>query len=191
MKGQGVKYFVVGVGNVRDASIRKRLFQIGIDSGLEPLTVVHPTASRSNWARIGRGAQLLPGCIVNAGAEVGENAIVNSGAIVEHDCVVGSHAHVATGARLASAVRVGDGSLIGVGASVRQGIKIGRSAVVGAGAVVVDDVPDDVIVAGVPARILRILGTARKWPDRGPYSRSGGSCEVELDDPSGCATPCE
>lgn len=162
MKSQGVKYFVVGVGNVGDASTRKRLYQMGVESGLVPLTVVHPTACRSAWARIGRGVQLLPVCVVNAGAEVGENAIINSGAIVEHDCVIGPHAHVATGARLASAVRVGDDSFVGIGASVRPGIQIGRRVVVGAGAVVVNDVPDDVIVVGVPARILRILGSARK-----------------------------
>jgi len=162
MKRRGAKYFVVGVGNVGDASIRKRLYQMGVESGLEPLTVVHPTACRSAWARIGRGVQLLPVCVVNAGAEVGDNAIVNSGAIVEHDCVIGSHAHVATGARLASAVRVGDDSLIGVGASVRQGIKIGRRAVVGAGAVVVNDVPDDLVVVGVPAKVLRARGTPRE-----------------------------
>jgi UDP-perosamine 4-acetyltransferase len=162
MKRRGAEYFVVGVGNVGDASIRRRLYQMGAESGLEPLTVVHPTACRSAWARIGRGVQLLPVCVVNAGAEVGENAIINSGAIVEHDCVIGPHAHIATGARLASAVRVGDGSFVGIGASVRPGIQIGRRVVVGAGAVVVDDVPDDLVVVGVPAKVLRTRGEAHE-----------------------------
>lgn len=162
MKHRGVRYFAVGVGSVGDSSLRQRLFRIGLESGLEPLAVAHPSAFCSTWARVGRGGQLFPGCVVNAGAVLGENVIVNSGAIVEHDCVIGSHAHVATGARLASAVFLGDASFVGVGASVRQGIRIGRRAVVGAGAAVVDDVPDDSVVAGVPAKVLRAQEAARR-----------------------------
>ena len=84
--------------------------------------------------------------------------IINSGAIVEHDCVIESHAHIATGAQLASTVYVGEGSHIGIGASVRQCISIGQYAIIGAGAVVIDNVPDNVVVVGVPARILRGVG---------------------------------
>jgi UDP-perosamine 4-acetyltransferase len=73
---------------------------------------------------------------------------------VEHDCVIGDHAHIATGAVLASTVKVGELAQIGPGATVRQLISIGKEAVVGAGAAVVQDIPDNVVAAGVPARIL-------------------------------------
>ena len=62
---------------------------------------------------------------------------------------------MATGARLAGGVIVGEGAHVGVGASVRQGIRIGAGAIVGAGAAVVKDVPENVVVAGVPAKVLR------------------------------------
>lgn len=41
---------------------------------------------------------------------------------------------------------------------VRQDIRIGENAIVGAGAVVVKDVPDGVVVVGVPARVLKPVG---------------------------------
>ncbi len=55
-------------------------------------------------------------------------------------------------------VEIGDGSDVGVGAVIMPGVKIGRGVQVGAGAVVTRDVPDFRVVAGVPARVLRIRG---------------------------------
>src|SRR5208283_1814967 len=150
--GDGARFFVVGVGAVGDNAPRKRLFNHGISSGLEPLTIIHPASICSRWARLGPGCQLLPGCIVNAGANLGRNVIVNSGAIVEHDCRIGDHVHIASGAVLASTVTVGAGAHIGCGAAIRQLISVGEGATVAAGAVVINDVPPRVTVAGVPAR---------------------------------------
>jgi len=59
-----------------------------------------------------------------------------------------------------AAVTIGDGADIGIGAIVLPGVTIGRGAQVGAGAVVADDVPDFAVVAGVPARVLRMRGDA-------------------------------
>lgn len=44
---------------------------------------------------------------------------------------------------------------LGAGATVLPGVTIGENAIVGAGSVVTKDVPDNTIVAGVPARIVR------------------------------------
>ncbi len=155
LAAQDVNCFAVGVGGTGDNRQRRKLFEFALSCGLRSLTIQHPTATLSPHSTIGDGAQLLPGCIVNAGAILGFNVIVNSGAIVEHDCVIGDHAHIATGARLASTVHVGAGAHIGVGATIRQCITIGAGAIVGAGAVVVRDVPPNVIVVGIPAHRLR------------------------------------
>jgi acetyltransferase-like isoleucine patch superfamily enzyme len=56
---------------------------------------------------------------------------------------------------LGGGVQVGNGSFVGMGATVRQSIRIGHDSVIGAGAVVVNDVPDAVVVLGVPARVVK------------------------------------
>jgi acetyltransferase-like isoleucine patch superfamily enzyme len=53
-------------------------------------------------------------------------------------------------------VRVGDGADIGVNAVLLPGVTVGEGAIVGAGAVVTKDVPPYAVVAGVPAKLLRM-----------------------------------
>ena len=50
-----------------------------------------------------------------------------------------------------------EGASVGSSTTILCGVTIGKNAIVGAGAVVTKDVPDNAIVAGVPARILRKL----------------------------------
>lgn len=54
-------------------------------------------------------------------------------------------------------ISVGDGTWIGAGAIVLPGVSIGAGVVVAAGAVVSEDVPDNALVGGIPARVIRML----------------------------------
>lgn len=51
-------------------------------------------------------------------------------------------------------VTIGDDIWIGVGARIIDGVHVGNGSVIGAGSVVIDDVPDYAIVAGVPAKVI-------------------------------------
>jgi maltose O-acetyltransferase len=57
-------------------------------------------------------------------------------------------------------VRIGNGAWIGSRAILLPGITVGAGAVVAAGAVVSRSVPANTLVGGVPARVIRELGTA-------------------------------
>jgi acetyltransferase-like isoleucine patch superfamily enzyme len=59
-------------------------------------------------------------------------------------------------------VRVGNNVWIGYGACILRGVSVGDNAVVGTSAVVTKDVPANAIVAGVPARVIRM----REAPSR-------------------------
>ncbi len=54
-------------------------------------------------------------------------------------------------------VKIGDDVFIGAGAVILKGVRVGSGAVIGAGAVVVSDIPENMVAAGNPARVLRAL----------------------------------
>lgn len=56
-------------------------------------------------------------------------------------------------------VRIGSRAFIGAGATILRNVSVGDNAIVGAGAVVVRDVPDNAVVVGSPARIVKMLPT--------------------------------
>lgn len=55
-----------------------------------------------------------------------------------------------------AAVVIEDDGDLGVNSVILPGVRVGRGAIVGAGAVVTEDVPAYAVVAGVPARVLRM-----------------------------------
>ena len=59
-------------------------------------------------------------------------------------------------------VSVGNNVWIGYGACVLRGVTVGDNAVLGTSAVVTDDVPDNAVVGGVPARVLRMREAPRR-----------------------------
>ena len=117
-------------------------------------TIVHPAAIVSPSATIGAGSVLLGGVVVNARANIGRGTILNSSCTVDHDCLLAEGVHVSPGTNLAGGVTVGRCAWLGIGSAVREGIQIGQYSVIGAGAAVIADVPGNVTVGGVPAKVL-------------------------------------
>lgn len=58
---------------------------------------------------------------------------------------------------IAKPVTIGDGVWIGGNATVLMGVTIGKNAVIGAGAVVTHDVPENALVVGNPARVVKYI----------------------------------
>lgn len=147
--------FLVAIGGDKGRD-RLEIQNFLASRGLIPLTVTHPTAFVATSAAIGCGSQILALSAVAAEARLGEGCIINTRASVDHECVLGCGVHIAPGATLAGCVKVGDFSMVGAGAVVLPRITIGKNAVIGAGAVVTKDVPDNKVVFGNPARIMRV-----------------------------------
>lgn len=104
-------------------------------------------------------------CVVPGLCEIGEGSELGYGgiAVVIHERVrIGKNVMigpcVTLGGRsgILGVPVIGDDVFIGTGAKVLGDIRIGHRAVIGANAVVLQSVPDDAVVAGIPAKIIRI-----------------------------------
>ena len=127
---------------------------------------IEPGAILREKVEIGEGAVIMMGAILNIGAVVGPGTMIDMGAVLGGRATVGARCHIGAGAVLAGVVEpasatpviVEDNVLVGANAVVIEGVHVGAGAVVAAGAVVVEDVPENAVVAGCPARII-------KWKD--------------------------
>ena len=125
---------------------------------------IEPGAIIREKVTIGEGAVIMMGAILNIGAVVGKGTMIDMGAVLGGRAMVGDHCHIGAGAVLAGVVEpasatpviVEDNVVIGANAVVIEGIHVGKNAVVAAGAVVVEDVPDNAVVAGCPARVIKM-----------------------------------
>jgi len=119
-----------------------------------PEAVIHPSAQLARGAAIGTGSVAMAGSVINSDTQVGSNSIVNTLATIDHDCRIGESVHISPGAALCGGVSIGDFSLIGAGSTICPNVSIGQNVVVGAGSTVLDDIADNLTVAGTPAREL-------------------------------------
>ena len=102
------------------------------------------------------GAQIESGVFIDhgSGLVIGETAIVEKGVLLYHGVTLGG-----TGKDVGKRhPTVRKGALISAHTQVIGPVEIGENAKVGAAAVVVADVPSDVTVVGIPAKIVRVHG---------------------------------
>ena len=138
----------------------------GIPARIEPGALIRENVT------IGKSAVIMMGAVINIGAIIGEGTMIDMGAVLGGRATVGKNCHVGAGAVLAGVIEpasakpviVEDGVLIGANAVVIEGVHIGKGAVVAAGAVVIEDVPENAVVAGCPARVIKQkdAGTTQK-----------------------------
>jgi len=144
--------FLVAVGQIRDSSLRRRLYEAVANLGGDLGVVVSPHAVVAASAQLGSGTLVAHGAVVGPDAVVGENVIVNTMALVEHDAVIGSHCHLSTGCRINGGCVVGPGSFVGSGAVLAQGVRLGPCVILGAGAMATADLSAPGVYVGVPSR---------------------------------------
>lgn len=136
---------------------RKLMIEPLEQSGYRFINLIHRHAYVSPSLIIGIGNCIAPGCVVNANVRIGNHCIVNSKSNLSHDTLLEDFVTISPGVTIAGNVHIGEGVFIGSGAIVIPGISIGRGAYVAAGACITANVPPNVMIAGVPGRVKKIV----------------------------------
>ena len=124
---------------------------------------VEPGAIIRDGVEIGDNAVIMMGAVINIGAVIGEGTMIDMGAVLGGRATVGKRCHIGAGAVLAGVIEppsatpvtVGDDVVVGANAVVLEGVQIGKGAVVAAGAIVTENVPENAVVVGAPAKIIK------------------------------------
>ena len=124
---------------------------------------IEPGAIIRDKVIIGDKAVIMMGAVINIGAEIGEATMIDMNAVLGGRAKVGKNCHMGAGTVLAGVIEppsadpgvIEDNVVIGANAGVLEGVRIGKGSVIAAGAVVTENVPENVVVAGMPAKIIK------------------------------------
>lgn len=130
--------------------------------------VAHKLYKRGHffWARwISQRAVRKTGIEIHPGAEIGENLFIDhgNGVIIGETAVVGNNVTLYQGVTLGGTGKehgkrhptIGDNVMISAGAKIIGSFKVGENSKIGAGSVVIEEVPPNCTVVGVPGRVVR------------------------------------
>lgn len=149
---------------------------------IHPLSDVH-SCSIGMGTRIWQYSVILEGAVIGENCNVCAHTLIESDVIVGNNVTIKSGVYLWDGITIENNVFLGpsvtftndkyprskvypdeymrtyikEGASLGANATVLPGITIGRNSMVGAGAVVTKNVPDNVLVVGNPAKIVKIL----------------------------------
>lgn len=125
---------------------------------------IEPGAIIRDKVKIGDNAVIMMGAVINIGAEIGEGTMIDMNVVLGGRAIVGKRCHIGAGTVLAGVIEppsaqpvvIEDDVMIGANAVVIEGVRVGKGAVVAAGAIVLQDVPEGAVVAGNPAKIIKL-----------------------------------
>ncbi|MBI6191585.1 MULTISPECIES: NeuD/PglB/VioB family sugar acetyltransferase [Providencia] len=144
--------YFIGIG---DPIIRHQFLVLLKENNLELINIIDSTAILSKSVNLGSGIYIGKMSIINSGTTILDGAVINTRALIEHGNTIGICSNISTNVVLNGDVNVGHKTFIGSCTVVNGQIDIGERTIIGSGSVVIRNIPNNVVVAGSPTRLIR------------------------------------
>ncbi|HIP30361.1 MAG TPA: acetyltransferase [Sulfurospirillum arcachonense] len=127
--------FLITVGQIKTASIRKKIAQLLTKHGALLATVVSPRAYVSRHAKVEQGSIIMHDALINASVAIGKHCIINTKALVEHDTIIDDFCHISTSAVINGGVHIKEGTFFGSNAVSKEYIETDNNDFIKAGSI--------------------------------------------------------
>ena len=125
--------------------------------GYKTPNYIHPSVIISPNVSIGEGVYVLLGTTIMPHTIIKDFVMISMGVHLAHHCVLDEGVFLSTGCNFGASIHAYRYAYCGISSTIMTGIhELGENCLIGAGAVVIRDVPDRAVVAGVPAKVLKI-----------------------------------
>jgi sugar O-acyltransferase (sialic acid O-acetyltransferase NeuD family) len=143
----------VPIGN---NEIRVDLLQQLTNMGFSTPSFIHPNTIIHDSVQMGKAVYILPGTNIMPCSILKSYIMISVGVNISHHAIIEDGCFFSFGTNIGASIHIQSQTYIGISSTIMTGVKnIGKNTLIGAGAVVIKDIPDNAVVAGVPAKILR------------------------------------
>ncbi len=155
LEDEDIYFFIGYVGMKNEKEVFEKITSLDIPRH-RFATLIHPSAIiPKGFCSIGNGVLMAPLSQLSPDTTVEDNCILLPNSFLGHDSTMKRFSHITANSVVGGNVTLGRGAHVGTNATIRENITIGDFALVGSGSVVLNDVPENSIVVGNPARILK------------------------------------
>tara|TARA_S200000501_G_C20678178_1_gene679431 strand:+ start:187 stop:849 length:663 start_codon:yes stop_codon:yes gene_type:complete len=155
-------YFFVAIG---DNFLRENLTRafLKINPHSKAAILIHPSSIISKSCTIGEGTVVMPLCAINSSSKIGRGVIVNTKSSIDHDNLLKDYSSIAPGVSTGGNVIIGNRTAIAIGTLIKHGIEIGADSVIGSASYLNKNIPNNKVVYGSPAKIIRERKTGEAY----------------------------
>lgn len=143
---------VIGIANPR---IKEKVYNEFNDKGVGFPNLISKGTWVSNNVNLGKGLVIYPNVSIGHECEINDFVVINCNSSIGHNTIIEEFSTIAPGVHLAGFTYICSRVDFGIGACTRQKVRIGKNSVVGGQAMLIKDVEDNVVIAGVPAKVIK------------------------------------
>lgn len=149
----GVEAVYCPIGNNK---LRVKFLQYAKELGYKTPNYIHPSVIISPNVTIGDGVYILLGTSIMPYTVIKDYVMISMNVGLAHHSILENGVFLSTGCNFGASIHANKYAYCGISSTIMTGVKeLGEDCLIGAGAVVIRDVPDRAVVAGVPAKVIK------------------------------------